>query len=178
VRQKDLILPGLLILRKGEIMRTEKLRALVPFLLMDGVLVLAMLMLWQLDWIVHNTLYNYHLVFSLDWAVPYWTFFRISLVLLVFAVAAVTVVGYGSYKKAEKESEKIVFLCKSCGNAWSEVDRNVNVGSKLPKFKIVKSCPSCNKNLSDEESVVIETEALKARMETPVLAEASKSEKS
>jgi DNA replicative helicase MCM subunit Mcm2 (Cdc46/Mcm family) len=61
------------------------------------------------------------------------------------------VVGYGSYKKVKKESEKIVFLCKSCGNAWSEVDRNVNVGSKLPRFKIVKSCPSCNKNLSDEE---------------------------
>jgi hypothetical protein len=159
-------------------MRTEKLRALVPFLLMEGVLGLAMLMLWQLDWLVHNTLYTYHLVFSLDWAVPYWTFFRISFGLLVFAVAAVAVVGYGSYKKAKKESEKIVFLCKSCGNAWSKVDRNVSVGSKLPRFKIVKSCPSCNKNLSDEESVVVESEALKARKETPVFAEASKSEKS
>ena len=71
-----------------------------------------------------------------------------------------------------------VFLCKSCGNAWSEVDRNVNVGSKLPKFKIVKSCPSCNKNLLDEEIAVIETEAVKTRMETPVLTEAPKNEKS
>lgn len=159
-------------------MRTEKLRALVPFLLMDGALVLAMLMLWQLDWIVHNTLYNYHLVFSLDWAVPYWTFFRISLGLLVLAVAAVTVVGYGSYKRAKRESEKIVFLCKSCGNAWNEVDRKVNVGSKLPKFKIVRSCPSCNKNLLDEETAFIETEAVKTHVETPVLTDASRNEKS
>ena len=102
-----------------------------------------------LDFVVHGVLYDYGLCFSHDWAVPYWTFFRISLGLLVFAVAAVTVVGYGSYKKARKESEKVVFLCKSCGNAWTEVDRNVNVRSKSPKFKILRSCPSCDKKLFD-----------------------------
>jgi len=90
----------------------------------------------------------------------------------------VTVVGYGSYKKARKESKKVVFLCKSCGNGWSEIDRRVNVKSKLPKFKILKSCPSCNKNLLDEESAVIETEAVKARVETPVLTGASRNEES
>jgi len=158
-------------------MGTERLRVLVPFLLIDGVLVLAMLLLLQLDWIVNNTLYDYRLVFSLDWAVPYWTFFRISLGLLVFAVAAVTVVGYGSCKKARKESEKVVFLCEFCGNAWSEIDRNVNVRSKLPKFKILKSCPSCNKKLLDKRTDVIQTDKLESHVETPMHAETSKNSK-
>jgi len=60
----------------------------------------------------------------------------------------------------------------------SEIDRRVNVKSKFPKFKILKSCPSCNKTLLDEESAVIETEAVKARVETPVRTDASKNEKS
>ena len=163
---------------QGEVMGTERFRVFLPFLLMNGVLIFAVLMLLQLDWIVNNMLYSYGLSFSLDWAVPYWTFLRVTGGLLGFAIAAVTVVGYGSYKKARKESEKVVFLCKSCGNGWSKIDGRINVKSKLPKFKILKSCPSCNKNLLDEESAVIETEAVKARVETPVLTDASRNEKS
>jgi len=162
----------------GEVMGTERLRVLVPFLLVDGVLVLAMLLLLQLDWIVNNTLYNYRLVFSLDWAVPYWTFFRISLGLLVFAVSAVTVVGYGLCEKAGKESEKVIFLCEFCGNAWSEIDRNVNVMSKLPKFKILSSCPSCNKRLLDNRTDAIQTDKLEPQVEIPIHAETSKKNKS
>jgi len=149
-------------------MGTERLR----------VLILAMLLLLQLDRIVNNALYNYRLVFSLDWAVSYWTFFRISLGLLVFAVAAVTVVAYGSYRKVRKESEKVVFLCEFCGNAWSEIDRKVNVRSKLPKFKILKSCPSCNKNLLDKRTDVIQTDELEPYVETSMHAETSKNNKS
>jgi len=51
---------------QDEVMGTERFRVFVPFLLMDGVLVFAVLMLLQLDWIVNNMLYSYGLSFSLN----------------------------------------------------------------------------------------------------------------
>jgi len=156
-------------------METERVKALVPFLFVDGVLAFTVLMLLYLDWIVNHTLYRYGLGFSFDWAVPYWMAFRMTLLLIGLTIVAVTVIGYGSYKKAKKEIEKIVFLCKSCGNAWSEIDRSVNVKSKLPKFKILKGCPSCDKKLLDEETMNIQTETVKAHVETPIVTETSES---
>lgn len=157
-------------------METERVKALVPFLFVDGVLAFAVLMLLYLDWIVNNTLYRYGLGFSFDWAVPYWMAFRLTLLLIGLTLVAVTVIGYGSYNKAKKESEKVVFLCKSCGNAWSEIDRSVNVRSELPKFKILKGCPSCDNKLLDEETMNIQTDTVKAYVETPVVTETSKSD--
>jgi len=145
---------------------------------MDGALVLAMLMLFQLDWIVHSTLYNYNLSFSLGWAVPYWTASRTCLGLLGLTTIASTILGYGSYRKARKESEKIVLLCKSCGNAWTELDRSVRIKRKLPKFKILESCPSCDKKFLNEQTTTIQTDTMKAHVETPALSESLKTNKS
>jgi Zn finger protein HypA/HybF involved in hydrogenase expression len=89
--------------------------------------------------------------------------FRISLALLLFAVAAVTAIGYFSFRRRELEREKTVFLCKSCGNAWTELDRSVKVSSELPKFKILLSCPSCDKRLLDLETGVVQGDELEAR---------------
>ena len=149
-------------------MEIERLRAFAPFLLVDGVLVFVVVMLLQLDWIVNNTLYNYSLHFSIDWAVPYWTALRISLVLLVFAIGAVSVIGYGSYRKVRRESEKVVFVCKSCGNAWTELDRIVKTKDKLPKFKVLKTCPSCSKKLPEEDAQILQDYDMRTQVETSV----------
>lgn len=135
-------------------------------------------MLFQLNWIVHNTLYNYNLSFSLGWVVPYWTASRTCLGLLGLTTIASTILGYVSYRKARKKSEKVVFLCKSCGNAWTELDRSVRKNRKLPKFKILGSCPSCDKKLLNEQATTIQTDTMKAHVETPALTESLKTNKS
>lgn len=128
-----------------------KFGAVAPFLLVAGVLVFAIVTLLQVDWIVNHTLYNYNLSFSFNWAVPYWTAFRISVILLILAITAVMVLGYFSYKKAERDTERTVFICKSCGDAWVRLNGSVKIGDRLPKFKILKTCPTCNKKLLEEE---------------------------
>jgi hypothetical protein len=149
-------------------METEKLGAFAPFLLIDGVLVFVMVMLLHLDWIVNNVLYDYSLVFNPDWAEPYWVALRISLALLVFAIAAVSVIGYDSYRKVKRESEKVVFICKSCGNAWTELDRIVKPKDKLPKFKVLKTCPSCSKKLPEEDEQILQDYGMRTQVETSV----------
>ena len=131
-------------------MSTEKLGVLAPFLLVEGLLGFAALMLFQMDWIVNNMLYSYDLVFSMDWAMPYWTVLRIASGLVAFAMITVGVFGYVSYRNARSERESVVFICKSCGNAWTELNSNVKVKEGLPKFKILKSCASCDNKLLDE----------------------------
>ena len=130
-------------------MSKEKFSAVAPFLLVDGVLIFAIITLLQLDWIVNHTLYNYNLHFSFNWAVPYWAFLRTSLSLLTLAVTAVSILGYVYYRNFRKERERVVYICESCGNAWIELDGSFKINRKLPKFKILKSCPSCNKKLLD-----------------------------
>jgi hypothetical protein len=126
-------------------MSKERLTAFFPFLLIDGIIIFAMVMMLHLDWVVNNVLYGYDLRFSLDWAVPYWTTMRIILVLCSLAVVAVTIAGYSSSKRAKMESDKTIFVCKSCGAAWAELDRIVRIRDELPKFKVLTSCPSCSK---------------------------------
>lgn len=137
-------------------MATKRIRMLAPYLLSNVFLAFTVLMLWYLDWIVNHILYHYNLSFSLDWATPYWTALRTILILIGLTIVTTTVTGYSSYKKAKKQTEKTIYLCKSCGNAWTEVDANVKVKEKLPKFKILKNCPSCNKRILDSKSTVLE----------------------
>jgi len=147
-------------------METERLRAFGPFLFIDGVLVLVIVMLLLLDWIVNNMLYDYSLVFSLNWAVPYWAALRISLALLLFAVVAVSVIGFGSYKKVRRESEKAIFVCKSCGMAWTQLDRIVKTGDKLPNFKVLKTCPNCTKKTPEDEEQTLQDYGQRTQIET------------
>jgi hypothetical protein len=147
----------------GELVKVERLGTFAPFLLIDAVLFFVIVWLAHLDWIVHHMLYSYGLQFSVDWAVPYWMAFRVSLALLLFGVAAVTVVGYVSLRRAVAESERTVFLCKSCGNAWVEVDRGVRVRGELPRFRILLGCPSCDKSLLDLETGAVQNDELRTR---------------
>jgi len=135
---------------RGSILTPEKLGKLVPFLLIDGVVFLAAFLLLYLDWIVHNTLYNYGLEFSSDWAIGYWTVLRIILGLLAFSIAASTIVGIVSYKKAKEDTKKTVFVCKSCGHALTELKGSFSIKDTLPKFEVLEKCPLCNQKLLDE----------------------------
>lgn len=121
--------------------------AVVPFLFVVGVLVFAVFMVLQIDWLVNHTLYGYNLTFSLDWAVPYWAFLRTCLVLLGLAIAVVGFLGYRAYRRVEMLSLTPVYVCGSCGNVltstWAIIE---NVGGSS-RIKTLKSCPRCNKEL-------------------------------
>ncbi|MEM3673401.1 MAG: hypothetical protein QW468_04170 [Candidatus Bathyarchaeia archaeon] len=79
--------------------------ALIPFLLVDGVLVFGILILLQLDWIVNHTLYSYNLTFGVDWAVPYWTFLRLIFGAFFLAIIAITVLGFGVYRQVRERNK-------------------------------------------------------------------------
>jgi hypothetical protein len=48
--------------------------------------------LLEIDKLVNGTLYWNGLVFSYDWAQPYWLFFRVTIVLIVVAVVLISIV--------------------------------------------------------------------------------------
>ena len=60
--------------------------------LCDIMLIAAVVLLLQLDRLVNDTLYSHGLVFSYDWAAPYWMLFRITVVLIVVAVVVISLV--------------------------------------------------------------------------------------
>lgn len=145
-------------------MEGERFRVFAPFLLVDGVLVFVMVLLLRLDWIVNDVLYGYGLVFSLGWALPYWAVLRVCFVLLVFGVGVVSVVGFGVCRRVRREGERVVFVCRSCGRAWVEVDRIVKVRGRLPGFRVLSSCGLCDGELLVEEAVAVGGDELKARV--------------
>jgi hypothetical protein len=58
----------------------------------DVMLVATVVLLLEIDKLVNGTLYGYGLVFSYDWAQPYWLMFRLSLVRIVVAVILISLV--------------------------------------------------------------------------------------
>ena len=58
----------------------------------DVMLLVALVLLLEIDKIVNGTLYGYGLIFSNEWAQPYWLIFRVSLALIVAAVILISVV--------------------------------------------------------------------------------------
>ena len=58
----------------------------------DLMLLVALVLLLEIDKIVNGTLYGYGLIFSNEWAQPYWLIFRVSLALIVAAVILISVV--------------------------------------------------------------------------------------
>jgi hypothetical protein len=55
-------------------------------------LFVALVLIVQIDRLVHGTLYNYGLVFDEGWAQPYWLMFRVSVGLIVAAIFLISVV--------------------------------------------------------------------------------------
>lgn len=54
--------------------------------LADGLVIVALIILLQIDKLVHSTLYSYGLIFDNAWAQPYWLMLRIALIALVAAI--------------------------------------------------------------------------------------------
>ena len=125
---------------------------LIPFLLIDGIIVLILYLLLRLDWLANNVLYNYGLEFHSEWAIPYWFLLRTILGLLLFSFVAVTAVGVFFYKRdrAITKQSQTVFICKSCGNALVKLRGNININESVPKFKILKNCPLCYEKLIEK----------------------------
>jgi|GEM_PF-1738303 hypothetical protein len=68
----------------------------------DAMLVSALILILQIDKLVNNTLYDYGLIFSNDWAQPYWLMLRLCLAFIVIAILLVTLVEL-PYPLFEKE---------------------------------------------------------------------------
>jgi len=58
----------------------------------DAMLIAAVVLLLEIDKLVNGALYGYGLVFSYDWAQPYWLLFRGILVLIVVAIILISLV--------------------------------------------------------------------------------------
>jgi hypothetical protein len=57
----------------------------------DVMLFIAVILLLQIDQLVHGTLYSYGLIFSNDWAQRYWLLMIVSLVLIIVAIFLISV---------------------------------------------------------------------------------------
>lgn len=68
-------------------------------------LVATVVLLLEIDKLVNGTLYGYGLVFSYDWAQPYWLMFRLSLALIVVAVILISLVEL-PYPAFEEKTEE------------------------------------------------------------------------
>lgn len=125
---------------------------LVPFLFVVGVLVFGILILLQLDWLVNSTLYSYNLTFSLDWAVPYWTFLRIVFGSFLVAIVAVLALGYVYYRRAKRRRLMPVYVCRGCGSVWTGISARGDVGGGegQGRLRFINSCPRCNDSLLAE----------------------------
>jgi hypothetical protein len=60
--------------------------------LCDAMLIAAVMFLLEIDKLVNGTLYWYGLVFSYDWAQPYWLLFRVTIALIIVAVVLISLV--------------------------------------------------------------------------------------
>jgi hypothetical protein len=65
-------------------------KRLLPTIIAVAALVSAAYMLTLLDEFINTTLYSYQLVFSPDWANPYWTLLRVTWIFLAICAAAIT----------------------------------------------------------------------------------------
>jgi hypothetical protein len=72
----------------------------------DAMLIVAIALLLEIDKLVNGTLYSYGLIFSDDWAQPYWLMFRAALVLIVIAIVLISVIELPYPAFEEKTEEK------------------------------------------------------------------------
>lgn len=63
-------------------------------IVVDAMLIEALILLLDLDTMVHNMLYDYGLVFSRAWAEPYWLIMRTSMALIVVAIVVLSILEF------------------------------------------------------------------------------------
>lgn len=72
-------------------------------LLVDLMLIVTVFLLLQIDRIVHVTLYDYGLEFSLKWAEPYWIMHQTSLWLIIASTMIISVVEFVYYSYEDEK---------------------------------------------------------------------------
>lgn len=143
---------------------------------------LIIFLLGQIDLIVHDKLYDYSLVFDLEWAQPYWITFRLIHVwLIVPSVLGAIALGFDLWRKkintteivsirgskqvsagvTSSKGDSMLISCPSCKRTFSKPLVMLDFGSK--KAKLVNVCPYCDTKLgkareNNEED--LETEVL------------------
>jgi uncharacterized Zn-finger protein len=124
----------------------------------------AAYMLYQLNGIVHGTLYNYGLQFSNGWAVPYWSLERLAYVYLFVPFAAgscalifdlwksrlearTRIVGPTIQTAAKNNS--MMISCPKCERLFGRPMSMLDFSSG--KTRLVNVCPYCNEVLGNTE---------------------------
>jgi len=79
-----------------------KIRAAIVIVL-DVMLSVVLILLFYVDKLVNHTLYAYGLVFSIEWAEPYWIMIRISMALIVLVILILSILDL-PYPLLRKES--------------------------------------------------------------------------
>lgn len=73
----------------------------------DAVLIAVVAVLLEIDKLINVTLYDYGLVFSNDWAQPYWLMFRATLALIIVAVIIISIIELPYPAFEEKTEEEL-----------------------------------------------------------------------
>lgn len=72
----------------------------------DIMLIAALVLVLEIDQLVHGTLYNYGLVFSYDWAQTYWLLFRVTVALIIIAIIIISLVElpHPAFEETDEET--------------------------------------------------------------------------
>ena len=138
--------------------------------------VFVVVLLGQIDGIVHGRLYDFGLTFSYDWAVPYWTNLRLIYICLTFPAfltVGMFVFGFWSYlrggrvpvvrqveeTKRDKVSEEsardsMLIACSKCGKRFSRPILMLDFSGG--KTKLVNVCPFCGARLGENNGGNVE----------------------
>ena len=126
---------------------------------------LIIFLLGQLDWIVHNELYNFGLQFNQAWAQPYWIILRVIHIWLIApSILCAIALGLDLWKKANgnKRVSKVklgggkvqpvkvnsmLISCPSCKKTFSKPLIMLDFSSK--NARLINVCPYCNAKLGD-----------------------------
>ena len=134
-------------------MVSEKWKSILPYIAISAAILVTTFLLARIDWITNHTLYDYGLIFNLEWASDYWFALRSIIVMLNISLAITIAAGFFSYRRAEKDIAKTIYICKTCGEALTKVKGSVNFEENIPKFKVLKNCPMCNNKLQEADPV-------------------------
>lgn len=83
-------------------------KRLLPTIIAVAALVSAAYTLTLVDQLLQGTLFSYGLVFSYDWANPYWTLLRVTWALLAISAAAITINTISIIRSISKEKQQSV----------------------------------------------------------------------
>ena len=126
----------------------------VPLLAMFVILVTAacsvvsIVFILRIDYLVHGTLYGYGLQFSNEWAIPYWTDFRI--VLAMTGIVVSSVVGVELYNIVGRKEKAIAEPDRNGsaeGKHWSTY--KLGDGATIRVRMVLKSAKRLNKYSPD-----------------------------